>query len=253
MAFLWLMLAWHLFPAFNFPSAHVITFDMSVVYKSTWLTGVFIHSSNLCLSLAVLGLECAILFVLFDPCFSVCSSFLGLGWIAWTFFRISMWLFYSVFEYIASCNFLSSCSRYYSIHTPLFSLLVLGFLGVSVVKNLPVNAGDAVLSPGDPLEKETATHSNILAWQVPWTKEPGGLQSTEWQRVGHNSVTKQKQIDVLLLWSAETLLPFRSVYSPTFKNTAVLSISSTYAEHHKANLMFVSTIEYDLRSTWVKT
>ena len=55
----------------------------------------------------------------------------------------------------------------------------LGFLGVSVVKNLPVNAGDAVLSPGDPLEKETAIHSNILAWQVPWTKEPGGLQSTE--------------------------------------------------------------------------
>ena len=51
----------------------------------------------------------------------------------------------------------------------------LGFPGVSVVKNSPVNAGDAVLSPGEPLEKETATHSNILAWQVPWTKEPGGL------------------------------------------------------------------------------
>ena len=43
-----------------------------------------------------------------------------------------------------------------------------------MVKNPPVNAGDAVLSPGDPLEKETATHSNILAWQVPWTEEPGG-------------------------------------------------------------------------------
>ena len=74
---------------------------------------------------------------------------------------------------IASCNFPSSCSRYYSIHTHLFSLLVLGFPGVSVVKDSPVNAGDAVLSPGDPLEKETATHSSILAWEIPWTEEPG--------------------------------------------------------------------------------
>ena len=38
----------------------------------------------------------------------------------------------------------------------------------------------------DPLEKEVATHSNILAWRIPWTEEPGGLQSTESQRVGHD-------------------------------------------------------------------
>ena len=37
-----------------------------------------------------------------------------------------------------------------------------------------------------PLEKETATHSNILAWKTPWTEEPGGLQSMGFQRVGHN-------------------------------------------------------------------
>ena len=37
----------------------------------------------------------------------------------------------------------------------------------------------------DPLEKETATHSSILAWRDPWTEEPGGLQSTGSQRVGH--------------------------------------------------------------------
>ena len=36
-----------------------------------------------------------------------------------------------------------------------------------------------------PLEEEMATHSSILAWDIPWTKEPGGLQSTESQRVGH--------------------------------------------------------------------
>ena len=38
----------------------------------------------------------------------------------------------------------------------------------------------------DPLEKEMATHSSILAWRIPWTEETGGLQSTGLQRVGHN-------------------------------------------------------------------
>ena len=38
----------------------------------------------------------------------------------------------------------------------------------------------------DPLEKELETHSSILAWEIPWTEEPGGLQSTGSQRVGHD-------------------------------------------------------------------
>ena len=38
----------------------------------------------------------------------------------------------------------------------------------------------------DPLEKEMATLSSILAWEIPWTEEPGGLQSIESQRVGHD-------------------------------------------------------------------
>ena len=42
----------------------------------------------------------------------------------------------------------------------------------------------------DPLEKGMATHSSILAWRIPWTEEPGGLQSRELQRVGHDWVTK---------------------------------------------------------------
>ena len=41
----------------------------------------------------------------------------------------------------------------------------------------------------DPLEKGMATHSSILAWRIPWTEEPGGLQSTGLQRVGHDCVT----------------------------------------------------------------
>ena len=42
------------------------------------------------------------------------------------------------------------------------------------------------LGGADPLEKEMATHSSILAWRIPWTEEPGGLQSTGPQRVGHD-------------------------------------------------------------------
>ena len=38
----------------------------------------------------------------------------------------------------------------------------------------------------DPLEREMATHSSILAWEIPWTEEPGGLQFMGSQRVGHN-------------------------------------------------------------------
>ena len=44
----------------------------------------------------------------------------------------------------------------------------------------------------DPLEKEMATQSSILAWRIPWTEEPGGLQSVGLQRVRHSLVTKQR-------------------------------------------------------------
>ena len=44
----------------------------------------------------------------------------------------------------------------------------------------------------DPLEKEMATHSSILAWKIPWTEKPARLQSMGLQRVGHDLVTKQQ-------------------------------------------------------------
>ena len=57
-----------------------------------------------------------------------------------------------------------------------------------VVKNLPVMWETWLQSLGleDPLEKEMATHSGILAWRITWTKELGRLQSTGSQRVGHD-------------------------------------------------------------------
>ena len=56
------------------------------------------------------------------------------------------------------------------------------------LKHLPAMWETQVRSLGqeDPLEKEMATHSSILAWRIPWTEEPGRLQSTGSQRVGHN-------------------------------------------------------------------
>ena len=52
------------------------------------------------------------------------------------------------------------------------------------VKSLP--AMQASLGQEDDLEKEMATHSSILTWRIPWTEEPGRLQSMGWQRVGHD-------------------------------------------------------------------
>ena len=49
------------------------------------------------------------------------------------------------------------------------------------------------LGQEDPLEKEIATHSSILAWEILWREKPGGLQSMGSQRVGHNLATKQQQ------------------------------------------------------------
>ena len=57
-----------------------------------------------------------------------------------------------------------------------------------MVKNPPAMQEIRVqpLSQEDPLEKEIATHSSTPAWKIPWTEEPGGLQTMGSQRVGHN-------------------------------------------------------------------
>ena len=66
-----------------------------------------------------------------------------------------------------------------------------GFPGGSVVKNLPAvqeTRGTQVqlLGQEDPLEEGMATHSSILAWRIPWTEEPGGLQAMGSQRERHD-------------------------------------------------------------------
>ena len=59
---------------------------------------------------------------------------------------------------------------------------------VFVLSRIFLTPGDKVQSLGqeDPLEEETATHSSILVWRIPWTEEPGGLLSMGLHRVGHD-------------------------------------------------------------------
>ena len=68
----------------------------------------------------------------------------------------------------------------------------LGFPGGSLVKNRPAKQETWVRSLGqeDPLEKEMATHSSILAWEIPWTDRPDRLYSMGLQRVGHDLAIK---------------------------------------------------------------
>ena len=70
-----------------------------------------------------------------------------------------------------------------------------GFPGGSVVKISSDKQETRVRSLGweDPLEKEIATHSSVLAWEIPGTEGPGGLQFFVSQRVRHNLVTKQEE------------------------------------------------------------
>ena len=65
-----------------------------------------------------------------------------------------------------------------------------------MVKNLPAKQETRIqpLDQENPLEKEMATHSSILAWEIPWTEEPSGLQSMGPQRIGQNLGNKQQQL-----------------------------------------------------------
>ena len=70
-----------------------------------------------------------------------------------------------------------------------------GFPSASVVKNLPEVQETQVWSQGwkDPPEEGMAAHCRLLAWRSPWTEEPGGLQPTGSQGVGHDRVAEQER------------------------------------------------------------
>ena len=106
--------------------------------------------------------------------------------VAWEYYYVTN----STLTFASSVNTTpSTTSPWASVFLP-----VRGFPDASAVKKAPANAGDVNSIPGlDPLEKEMATYYIILAWRIPWTEEPGGLQSMESKRVRHNWATKQRQ------------------------------------------------------------
>ena len=95
------------------------------------------------------------------------------------------------------------------------------FPGGSVVKNMPANAGDTI-DWENPLEKEMATHSSILAWEIPWMEEPGGLHSPRGYRVRRDvacmwlSIRKRKSIASemisLLTFLSSLYMEYRILY-----------------------------------------
>ena len=86
-----------------------------------------------------------------------------------------------------------------------------------MVKNLPAMQETRVQSLGqeDPLVKGMATHSSILAWRIPWTEEPGGLQSMGSQRVRYNWATNRHNRIDTVLWLG---LPWWLRRAQTVKN-----------------------------------
>ena len=96
---------------------------------------------------------------------------------------------FACFLYGSSLKFAKlNSSVVFPENDPLFLGNFLSSLAAQLVKNLPAMQETWARSLGqeDPLEKGKATHSGVLAWRIPWTEEPGGLQSMGLQRAGHD-------------------------------------------------------------------
>ena len=106
-----------------------------------------------------------------------------------------------------------------------------GFPSASVVKNLPEVQETQVWSRGwkDPPEEGMAAHCRLLAWRSPWTEEPGGLQPTGSQGVGHDRVAEQSGArawlcsPVLILSEAPMLASFTALFPKALTVQMVLS------------------------------
>ena len=114
-------------------------------------------------------------------------------WWSWTYPTKPHGRFYHIYPKAEAFNPL-----YSQIPSLKLTYSVKGFPGGSAVKNLPAMQATWIQSPGreDPLEKRMATHSSILAWRIPGTEEPGGLQSTGSPRVRHDLATYHTQYSI---------------------------------------------------------
>ena len=113
------------------------------------------------------------------------------------------------------------------------------------VKNLPAMQVTWVQSLGqdDPLEKVMSTHSNVLAWRIPWTDEPGGLQSLGSQRVRHNWVTKIKnKLKIILFPTASKIW---SAYGLTWWKIELKTYNINYKPYWERLLLFSHSVMSD--------
>ena len=92
----------------------------------------------------------------------------------------------------------------------------------------------------DPLEKEMATHSSILAWRIPWREEPGGLQSMGSQRVRHNSVTFTFQSYIITVETTRCFLVTKSC--PTLWDPMNCSRPGSLVLHTICKLIFIESV-----------
>ena len=136
--------------------------------------------------LAFLSLTDAGGYILFVPN-TLCIFWLSLREIDFNAWLVQMFFIHMLTDMESGMLMLMALCRYVTICYPLCYSSLVG----QIVKNLPAMWEIRVRSLGqeDPLEKELATHSSILAWKIPWTEEPGRLQSMWLQRVRHDWAT----------------------------------------------------------------
>ena len=108
-------------------------------------------------------------------------------------------------------------------------------LVAQMIKNLTTMQETQVWSLGgeDPLEKEMATHSSILAWEIPWTGEPGGLQSLGSQKVGHYWVTNIHTWELERTKTGLYHLLANAIFTLSFKIKLTLLFVSECAHYKK--------------------
>ena len=124
-------------------------------------------------------------------------------------------------------HFTKWCISHFNFYSLLYLKFILRFLSIIFihfisqryfsffcmaqwVKNLPAiqesqETWVPLLSQEDPLKKEMATYSSILTWRIPWTEEPGRLESLRSQRIGHDLATEQRN-KYSILWIHHNLL-----------------------------------------------
>ena len=100
------------------------------------------------------------------------------------------------------------------------------------------------LGQEDPLEKEMATHSSTLAWKIPWTEQPGGLQSMGSQRVGHNwatSLSKEFSVPILQFFSVFEIVSNEKILKTSTLGTHTKKCDSLVNKLYGHPVLFFST------------